>query len=50
MIKDMEWTEEKKIFFKVQHANTGRFQKSALINMQKLLNDDLQKNKDSSLF
>ena len=31
-------------FYKVQHANTGRLQKSTIIYMQKLLNDDLQKN------
>jgi hypothetical protein len=36
----------KEEFYKVQHANTGRFQKSAIIYMQKLLNDDLQKNRD----
>ena len=30
-------------FYQVQHANTSRFQKSALIYMQKLLNDDLNK-------
>ena len=30
-------------FYHVQHANTSRFQKSALIYMQKLLNDDLNK-------
>ena len=33
-------------FYKVQHANTGRLQKSPIIYMQKLLNDDLQKNRD----
>ena len=36
----------KEEFYKVQHANTGRFQKSAIIYMQKLLNEDLQKNRD----
>ena len=36
----------KEEYFKVQHANTGRLHKSALIYMQKLLNDDLQENKD----
>ena len=36
----------KENFYKVQYANTGRFQKSHIIYMQKLLNDDLQKNRD----
>ena len=31
--------------FKVQHANTERFKKSAIIHMQHLLNDDAEKNK-----
>ena len=36
----------KEDFYKVQHANTGRLKKSPIIYMQKLLNDDLQKNRD----
>ena len=32
--------------FKVQHANTGRLQKSPIIYMQNLLNDDEMKNRD----
>ena len=31
--------------YQVQHANTGRLQDSAIIYMQKLLNDDAQKRK-----
>ena len=31
--------------YQVQHANTGRLQDSAIIYMQKLLNDDAQKSK-----
>ena len=31
--------------FKVQHANTERFRKSAIIQMQHLLNDDTEKNR-----
>ena len=31
--------------FKVQHANTERFRKSAIIQMQHLLNDDAEKNR-----
>ena len=34
----------KKELYKVKQANTGKFQKSSLNFMQKLLNDDDQKN------
>ena len=44
--KEHTMNTRKEEFYKVQHANTGRFQKSSLIYMQKLLNDDLQKNRD----
>ena len=44
--KEHKMNTRKEEFYKVQHANTGRFQKSAIIYMQNLLNDDLQKNRD----
>ena len=32
--------------FKVNHARTTRYQSSAIINMQKLLNKDIEKNRE----
>ena len=32
--------------FKVNHARTSRYQSSAIINMQKLLNKDIEKNRE----
>ena len=43
--KEHNMNTRKEEFYKVQHANTGGFQMSAIIHMIKLLNDDLQENR-----